>query len=83
MQKEEIYHSHPPLRKFRDLPRPSWEISALDVLELASSTDLFCNKIRFLRRIPVDKIVVPISVDGNASVRDHQRSWRDVDECAA
>lgn len=52
-------------------------------LKLASCTYLLRNEIWLFARVPVDKIVVPISVDGDASVRDHQRSWRDVDKCAA
>jgi hypothetical protein len=72
-----------PLRKFPDLPQPSREMSVFDVPEFAWWAHLFRNKIGFLGRVSVDKIIVPISVDGDASVRDHERSWMDVDKCAA
>ena len=58
-------------------------MSALNVLELISCVNLFRNEIGFFGRVPVDKIIVPVSVDGNAGARDHQGSWRDVDKCAA
>lgn len=58
-------------------------MSVLGVPEFAGRADLFRNEIWFLGGVSVDKVVVPISVDGDASARDHERSWMDVDECAA
>ena len=72
-----------PLRKFPDPPPPSREMSVLNVLVLVSCADLFRDEVGLLRRVPVDKVIVPISVDTNASFRDHQGSGRDVDKCAA
>ena len=77
----EVYHQHHRFVNFwirLDLS----EISASNDLEIWCA-DLFRNGIGFLGGVPVDKIVVPISVDGDASARDHKRSRRDVDERSA
>ena len=58
-------------------------MSVFDVPEFAWDADLFRNEIGFLGGVPVDKVVVPISVDRYASVGDHDGSWLNVDECAA
>ena len=50
---------------------------------VAVCIDLFRDKIRLLCRISVDKVVIPISVDGDTSLRDYQRSGWNVDKCAA
>jgi len=72
-----------PLRRFPDPPPPSREMSALNALASVSRADLFRDGIGLLCWVPVDEVIVPISVDTNTSLRDHQGSRRDVDECAA
>lgn len=46
-------------------------MSVLDVPTSVSCADLFRDGIGLLRRVPIDKVVVPISVDADASLRDH------------
>lgn len=74
--------SESPLRKFLDLPPPSQGMSASNALSLVSYADLSRDEIGLLRWVPVDEVVVPISVDTNAGLGDNQGSRRDVDECA-
>ena len=52
-------------------------------LSLVSCADLFRDEIGLLRWVPIDEVVVPIPVDGDASLGDHQGSGGDVDERAA
>jgi len=46
------------------------EMSGLNATTPVSCADLFGYGIRLLRRVPIDKVVVPISVDADASLRD-------------
>lgn len=73
-----------PLRKFPDLPPPPRVvILVLNILALAVRTYLLRNEIRLLRRVSIDKVVVPIPVNGDTSLGNHQGTRRDVDKRAA
>ena len=72
-----------PLRRFPGLHPPSRDMSALDVPTLVKRTDLFRDGIGLLCWVPIDEVVVPISVDTNASLGDHQGPGLDFDKRAA
>jgi len=59
------------------------EVSVLNDLTSVSCADLFRDGVRLLGRVPIDKVVVPIPVDTDASLGNHQGSGGDVDKCAA
>ena len=57
-------------------------MSAPNVPLLASYADLSRYEIGLLRWVPIDKVVVPVSVDRDAGLGDNQGSRGDVDERA-